>query len=168
MRINVDLCEELGVTIYSFPMKFHPISDPDYFRNRDYIGKHWNRKFIRAIQAILNSTKGKVGRGVAFFEEAFGRNIDEFHRLLWMPEAFIIFRRKYDADLCARMADKYTNYTDEDCDLANEWWRDFCALSEDQRAIIEPIIGLNKFDEGDYQCDDPQILHVLEYYKIKH
>ena len=47
MRINVDLCEELGVTIYSFPMKYHPISDPKYFRNRDYIGKYWNRKFIR-------------------------------------------------------------------------------------------------------------------------
>ena len=167
LRINVDLCEELGVTIYSFPMKFHPISDPEYFRNRDYIGKHWYRKFIRAIQAILNSTKGKVGRGVAFFEEAFGRNIDEFHRLLWMPEAFIIFRRKYDADLRARMSDKYTNYTDEDCDLANEWWKDFCALSEEQRKEAEAIISLNRFDDGDYTCDDPAVLKVLEYYKIK-
>ena len=168
MRINVDLCEELGVTIYSFPMKFHPISDPEYFRNRDYIGRHWNRKFIRAIQAVLNSTKGKVGRGTAFFEEAFGRNIDEFHRLLWMPETFIIFRRKYDADLRSRLAGKYTNYTEEDCDLANEWWRDFCALSEEQRKTAETIIGRNKFEDGDYDCDDKAILHVLEYYKIRH
>jgi hypothetical protein len=67
MKINVDLCEELGVTVYSFPMKYHPIDDPKYFRNRDYIGKHWNRKFIRAIQAVLNATKGKIGRGKSFF-----------------------------------------------------------------------------------------------------
>ena len=64
MRLNVDLCEELGVTIYSFPMKYHPISDPAYFKNRDYLGERWNRKFIRAVQAVLNSTKGKIGKGV--------------------------------------------------------------------------------------------------------
>lgn len=166
LRINVDLCEKLNVTIYSFPMKFHPISDPEYFRNRDYIGKHWNRKFIRAIQAILNSTKGKVGRGVSFFEEAFGRNIDEFYRLLWMPETFIIFRRRYDADLRQRMADKYTDYSDQDCDKANDWWRDFCALSEEQRQVAKKIISNNRFGDGDYSCSDPCILHVLEYYKI--
>lgn len=167
MRINVDLCEELDVKIYSFPMKFHPIFDPEYFRNRDYIGTHWNRKFIRAIQAILNSTKGKVGRGVSFFEEAFGRNIEEFHRLLWMPETFIIFRRKYDADLRKRMAERYTERTEEDCDKANEWWNDFCSLNQEQRKIAESIISKNRFGEGDYVCDDPQILHVLEYYKIR-
>jgi hypothetical protein len=69
MKINVDLCDELGVTIYSFPMKYHPIDDPDYSQNRDYIGKHWNRKFIRTVQAVLNSTKGKIGRGKSFFKE---------------------------------------------------------------------------------------------------
>lgn len=40
MRINVDLCEELDVTIYSFPMKYHPIDDPDFYDNRDYIGEY--------------------------------------------------------------------------------------------------------------------------------
>lgn len=167
MRINVDLCEELDVTIYSFPMKYHPISDPEYFRNRDYIGTHWNRKFIRTIQAVLNSTKGKIGRGIEFFEEAFGRDIEEFHRLLWMPETFIIFRRKYDARLRARLADKYTDYTEKDCDLANEWWNDFCALSPEQKEQAKSIISKNKFSDGEYVCDDLQVLRVLEYYKIK-
>ena len=92
MRINVELCEKLGVTIYSFPMKYHPISDPTFFRNRDYLGKHWNRKFIRAVQAVLNSTKGKIGKGIDFFEEAFGRDLEEFYKILWMPETFIIYR----------------------------------------------------------------------------
>ena len=64
LRLNVDLCEELGASIYSFPMKYHPIEDPDYFSNRDYIGKHWNRKFIRTIQAVLNSTNPSDNRPV--------------------------------------------------------------------------------------------------------
>lgn len=55
------------LTLTSFPMKYHPIEDPNHFSNRDYIGEKWNRKFIRTIQAVLNSTKGKVGKGYSFF-----------------------------------------------------------------------------------------------------
>ena len=164
--MNVDLCEELGASIYSFPMKYHPIEDPEYFSNRDYIGKHWNRKFIRAIQAVLNSTKGKVGPGVEFFEEAFGRDIREYQKLLWMPETFIIFRRKYDANLRNRLADKYTDFSEEDNNLANEWWADFCALPTDKLDIAKGIISKNQFKEGDYECDDSDVIKVLNYYSI--
>ena len=97
LKINVDLCDELNVNIYSFPMKYHPIrkgknDDIDYSHNRDYIGRHWNRKYIRAIQAILNSTKGKIGKGKSFFCEAFGNSEEEFMLLLEMPETFILYR----------------------------------------------------------------------------
>lgn len=166
MRINVDLCAELGVTIYSFPMKYHPISDPEYYNNRDFIGEHWNRKFIRAIQAVLNSTKGKVGPSVEFFEEAFGRDVQEYQKLLWMPETFIIFRRKYDANLRNRLADKYTDFSEEDNNLANEWWADFCALPTDKLDIAKKIISKNRFKEGDYECDDYDVMKVLSYYSI--
>ena len=166
MRINVDLCEELGVTIYSFPMKYHPINDPEYFKNRDYLGKHWNRKFIRAVQAVLNSTKGKIGKGIEFFEEAFGRDLDEFYKILWMPETFIIYRRKYDKKLRERLADRYKNHSSEDCDLANEWWTKFCSLPAEKLEIAKSIISLNKFKEGDYDCTDKEILDVLSYYSI--
>lgn len=98
LRINVELCDKLNINIYSFPMKYHPIKkgaeseDMDFSHNRDYIGKHWNRKYIRAIQAILNSTKGKVGKGQSFFLKAFGETEDEFLELLEMPETFILYR----------------------------------------------------------------------------
>ena len=166
LRMNVDLCEELGASIYSFPMKYHPINDKEFFMNRDYIGKHWNRKFIRAVQAVLNSTKGKIGRGVDFFEEAFGRDVDEFMKILWMPETFIIYRRKYDETLRNRLAGKYDNYAGNDCNLANEWWEKFCARSPAQCETAKAIIANNRFDDGDYECSDPQILEVLGYYKI--
>lgn len=150
MKINVDLCEELGATIYSFPMKYHPIDDPAFFRNRDYIGLHWNRKFIRAIQAVLNATKGKIGRGKSYFEEAFGKDIDEFNKILWMPEAFIIHRFKYKDN------------------LTEDWWRKFTALNEEQLIAVKTIISTNKFLDGDIgHCSDIAVLDVLKFYKIQ-
>jgi hypothetical protein len=98
LLINVKLCDELNVNIYSFPMKYHPIrkgnedSEIDFSHNRDYIGTNWNRKYIRAVQAILNSTKGKVGKGLNFFYKAFGNTEEEFCELLEMPETFILYR----------------------------------------------------------------------------
>lgn len=166
LRLNVDLCEELDASIYSFPMKYHPINDKAFFKNRDYIGKYWNRKFIRAVQAVLNSTKGKIGRGVDFFEEAFGRDVNEFRKILWMPETFIIYRRIYDADLRARLAERYTTVTEHDCDLANEWWGKFKALTPEKLEEAKSIIALNKFKNGDFECNDPDVLDLLSYYQI--
>jgi hypothetical protein len=31
LEMNVKLCEELDASIYSFPMKYHPINDPEFF-----------------------------------------------------------------------------------------------------------------------------------------
>ena len=72
-------------------MKYHPLYGENS-HDRNYIGVHWNRKYIRAIQAILNSTKGKVGKGVEFFGEAFGHTEKEYLELLEMPETFILYR----------------------------------------------------------------------------
>jgi hypothetical protein len=148
MKINVDLCDELGVKIYSFPMKYHPIDDPEYFQNRDYIGVHWNRKFIRSVQAVLNATKGKIGQGRSFFEEAFGKDIHEFHKILWMPEEFIIHRFKYKDNLTV------------------EWWERFSRLDANQLEQLKEIVAMNGFGEntgtGDAAIDD-----VLKYYQVR-
>lgn len=150
LKLNVDLCEELGVSIYSFPMKYHPIEDPAYFSNRDYIGEKWKRKYIRTIQAILNSTKGKVGKGKEFFEKAFGKNDEEFKKLLIMPEAMIIYRFYF-----------------EEIGLTDEWWNHYVSLTDTQKALIDPIIWSNNFDEYEGTITDIQCLKVLSYYKIK-
>lgn len=165
LRMNVDLCEELGASIYSFPMKYHPINDKEFFKNRDYIGKHWNRKFIRAVQAVLNSTKGKIGKGVEFFEEAFGKDVEEFMKILWMPETFIIYRRMYDETLRKRLAERYKNHSPNDCNLANEWWEKFNNLSKEKQEKAKAIIALNKFREGEYVCNDEEVEEILKYYK---
>lgn len=150
LKMNVELCEELKVNIYSFPMKFHPIDDSEYFRNRDYIGKNWNRKFIRAIQAILNSTKGKIGKGKSFFEEAFGKNEQEFEKLLYMPEALIIYRNHF-----------------KDNGITEKWWQNFSDLSFEEKNIAKNIIHENNFINLNEKTNNHKILEVLEYYNIK-
>lgn len=149
LKLNINLCEELDVSIYSFPMKYHPIQDPEYFRNRTFIGKHWNRKFIRSIQAILNSTKGKVGRGKKFFEKAFGRDENEYEKLLYMPEVMIIYRFYY-----------------EENGTTDAWWNAFSSLVPEKMEFIKPIIHGNVFNDIYSLTLDIDILNVLEYYTI--
>lgn len=150
IKMNVDLCEELNIRIYSFPMKYHPIQDPNYFRNRTYIGSHWNRKYVRSIQAILNSTKGKVGKGKNFFEEAFGSTEEEFKKLLYMPEAMIIYRMHY----------KHNGTTEK-------WWQDFNSLNLEKLERLKEIIHINDFTNISKLSKDKDILRVLEYYSIR-
>ena len=147
LRINVDLCERLDVSIYSFPMKYHPIRGGNS-HDRDYIGEYWNRKYIRAVQAILNATKGKIGRGVSFFEKAFGKTEDEYMELLIMPETFLIFRFFFE----------YIGYT-------QEWRAAFQDLNENKRNEILPIIYKNEFNHIESLTEKPRLLNVLSYYK---
>lgn len=138
LKINVELCEELGVNIYSFPMKYHPLHGENS-HDRDYIGVHWNRKYIRAIQAILNSTKGKVGKGVEFFGEAFGHSEEEYYELLEMPETFILYRF-------------FFKWLDEKNGRGTEHWRALwqkcrTKLTETEWKDVLSIIHTNVFNE---------------------
>jgi len=152
MKKNVDLCDELGISIYSFPMKYHPIQDPKYFRDRTYLGEHWNRKFIRSVQAILNSTKGKIGKGKSFFEEAFGKDEAGFKERMYMPEAMIIYRLYYKSN-----------------GLEPEWWEEFkrvSSISSEKKLLLEEIIGANDFSNIEHLTSDYDVLKVLRYYTI--
>ena len=148
LKMNAELCEELDVSIYSFPMKYHPIDNEEYFMNRDYIGKYWNRKFIRAVQAVLNSTKGCIGRGLTFFYEAFGIDLQRFWTIMWMPESLIVYRMKF----------KET--------LAKEWESLFWSLPEDKLKTAQAIISENRFAGIDLSQFDDEIQAVLRYYTI--
>lgn len=147
LRVNVDLCETLDVSIYSFPMKYHPIRD-EHSHDRDYIGEHWNRKYIRAIQAILNATKGKIGRGVSFFEKAFGRNEEEYKELLIMPETFLLFRFFFE----------HLGYT-------QQWREAMSELTDAEREELYPIIFKNDFNHIDELTENEKFRHILKFYK---
>lgn len=175
LRLNVNLCEELGVSIYSFPMKYHPIDDPAYFDNRNFTGKSWSRKFIRAIQAVLNSTHGKIGRGKNFFEAAFGKNLTQFHEILIMPEAFIIERYKYDRKAYERYLANGGNKNDKLTveviekfgDMTAKWRNAYFALTAKQKRQANPIIENNIFTDEAIGDVDSTVREVLQYYRIK-
>lgn len=175
LQLNVMLCERLDVSIYSFPMKYHPIDDPTYFDNRNFTGKSWNRKYIRAVQAVLNSTHGKIGRGKSFFEAAFGKNIEQYHEILIMPEAFIIERYKYDHEAYERYiangGKKNKVLTDEVLakygDMTDKWRKAYNVLELGQRQQANLIIWNNNFTDEAMSNVDSSVRNVLQYYRIK-
>ncbi len=175
LKVNVDLCDKLEISIYSFPMKFHPIRKTDdmgedFSHNRDYIGVHWNRKYIRAIQAILNSTKGKIGKGTSFFKKAFGENLEEYHKLLEMPETMIIYRYFFEwlgsekgiAASVRKLGHSLEHFS------VQSWWQCFTDCKNNIPAKewerVEAIIHKNEFDKID-GFSDPMIIRLLSYYK---
>lgn len=103
LRINLLLNQELGILIYSFPMKYVPLDAKD----RSFIGKHWNRQLLRGVQCILLATRGLVGTDLDFFEAAFGASPEEFIEIAMMPEDYIIHRNKHRLDGAAEWRESY-------------------------------------------------------------
>jgi len=144
LEINILLAEELDINIYSFPMKFHPINGEQHL-NRNYLGKNWNRKYIRAVQTILNSTKGKIGRGKTFFYKAFGRNLTEFEKILLMPETYILYRFFF-----------------EDYGYTEKWWNEFKAFNVSDKTKIIEIIKNNEFKEFEKSRLNASIIEFIQ------
>lgn len=120
LKINVDLHKELKSNVFSFPMKFIPLYGYESL-NRKYIGKHWNRKYLRAVQCVLNVTKGIGMPGTTFFERAFGKNLEEYFEILMMPEPFILWRNFYDSKgLTDKWRYQLKNLTAQQLDEANK------------------------------------------------
>jgi len=92
MALNVRLNEELGVRIWSFPMRFQPTNLPD----RSHIGEHWSRYQLRSLQLILQATHGVVSGAPAFFKRAFGESSEAFEELLLRPQHYIFNREWYE------------------------------------------------------------------------
>ena len=92
MRLNIDLNEELGVRIWSFPMRYQPVN----LKDRSHVGKNWNRYQLRSFQIMLQATHGIVSGNPAFFRRAYGQDRDEFQRLLSLPHAFLFNRDHFE------------------------------------------------------------------------
>ena len=146
LRINIKLNEELGIQIFSFPMKYSPIDRTD----RNYIGSKWTKKELRAISAILQVTKGVVAAGSSFFDKAFGHNLDEFHELLAMPRELIMFRSFF-----------------ENNGTTNKWKKLYCQLSDTQKVKLLEITSLT-VAELRRSVWPEDLKEILEFYLIKH
>jgi len=90
LRINIELNAELGLSIFSFPMRYIPLDAKD----RRYVSPKWNSTQLRGVQCILHATRGVVGPRKPFFERAFGKTAEEFRYIIEQPEELIFHREK--------------------------------------------------------------------------
>lgn len=147
LKINVELRDELGINIFSFPMKYIPVFELD----REYLGKYWYKKFTRAIQAVLLVKKGIVSTNRSFFEKAFGKTIDEYHEILMMPEDFIIYRFHFEKE-----------------GLAFEWLENYRALSISEKNLLLQTVKTNKVQLVNGVNYSQKLNKVLSYYEIEY
>lgn len=92
LELNIALNEELGVRIWSFPMRYQPVT----LKDRSHVGKNWNRYYLRSFQIMLQATRGIVSGNAPFFRRAYGEDREDFRRLLSYPHGFIFRREHYE------------------------------------------------------------------------
>ncbi len=144
LNINQNLNRELNIKIYSFPMKFVPMSGEDA-KNRSFVGPNWSPKYLRAIQCILNVTRtGVVMDRPAFFEEAFGHTLEEYFEILMLPETYILHRNHF-----------------KENGIRNKWRNQWQNLNSIERKEAESIIFFNKF----YSFEDSTSKAVVDFMK---
>jgi hypothetical protein len=103
MRLNVTLNEELGIRVWSFPMRFQPTDRAD----RGHVGKNWSRYQLRSMQIVLQATHGVVSGAPEYFKRAFGDTHDEFQQILLHPHDFTFNRDWYEKHDPAQQVHEY-------------------------------------------------------------
>nr|VFK77762.1 MAG: Radical SAM superfamily enzyme YgiQ, UPF0313 family [Candidatus Kentron sp. SD] len=111
LQVNVELSRELDIRVSGFPMRYIPITDT----KRGFVSSQWKWRQLRGIQCVLQATHGLVSPNPAFIAAAFGKDIEDFSRILAMPDRYIVYREHYKNN------------------GADEWWREYRRLSESAR-----------------------------------
>lgn len=149
MRLNVSLNEELGIRIFSFPMRFQPTDLP----NRSHIGEGWNRYYLRSMQIVLQATHGIVSGSPHFFKRAFGDTYTDFEDILIRPQHYI-FNREWYEHLGGR--NEFEDYKSQ-----------LGRLTAAQR--LELVSQLSSVDPRGFRdlaksCDDKRVSKLLHFY----
>lgn len=103
MKLNIELNEKLGIRIWSFPMRYQPVT----LKDRSHIGEKWNRYYLRSFQIMLQATHGVVSGSPDFFQHAYGDNSEEFLRLLSYPHGMIFHREHYESGSGREIREEY-------------------------------------------------------------
>lgn len=108
MSLNIELNQELQIRIWSFPMRYQPVT----LKDRSHVGPNWTRYQLRSFQIMLQASRGVVTGNPEFFHYAFGENQQEFLQLLSMPHAFIFHRSHYQDGAGRPVREEYTSLRD--------------------------------------------------------
>ena len=159
MNLNIALNEEMNIRIWSFPMRYQPVT----LKERSHVGKNWNRYYLRSFQIMLQATRGLVSGNPAFFRRAYGEDRIAFERLLSQPHAFIFHREHYEYGNGRPILDEY------------EASRRRLSKSQEQdliRYLAGPSTTAPGLPRGHYRklsCDstvDPAIRSVLHFHTL--
>lgn len=152
LRINIDInsrYKKEGIKIYSFPMKYIPLNN----KNRSHIDSNWSWYFLRTIQRITKVVLGVVMPGEDFFYRAFGHDVTEFKRILYMPEKILLYRGR----------------VPQGSEI--EWTKQFEALTNNERAELLSIINNNTRANllgAIRKTNDHKLKKILDYYLPDH
>lgn len=148
LYLNVSFCEDNAniKSLFSFPMKYASIEHTD----RSYVGQHWNKKYLKSMNVILNVTSGVVAKEKDFFVRAFGKNENEYLEILAMPFDFIRHREYF-----------------EKTGLIESWLNEYRQLSPEE---IDELLSI--LSDADKEKDVPNSVHsdglknILSYYGV--
>nr|VFJ44605.1 MAG: hypothetical protein BECKFW1821A_GA0114235_100738 [Candidatus Kentron sp. FW]VFJ54205.1 MAG: hypothetical protein BECKFW1821B_GA0114236_101729 [Candidatus Kentron sp. FW] len=122
LQINAQLSRELDIRVSGFPMRYIPITGT----KRDHVSPKWKWRWLRGIQCVLHATHGLVSPKPSFIAAAFGEDIEDFYRILAMPDRYIVYREHY----------KHNG--------ADDWWREYRQLSaSEQHEFLDLLARLN-------------------------
>ena len=173
MRVSMDFCDELNdkyghdgrVHIFSFPMKYIPLNATD----RSFVGTHWNKKYLRAVQRMLIPTQGKGVSTRSFFEADFGNSPEMFIRNLAMPEDLLGLRGHFverkDDDKDTRKK-RYIQW-EANHSRIDEWTRLYLSLGKDCSSYIE-LIKNNNFSMDNYLTIADPTLRRMFIHNLSH
>jgi hypothetical protein len=150
MRLNVSLNEELGIRIWSFPMRFQPTDLP----NRSHVGERWSRYQLRSMQLLLQATHGVVSGAPMFFKRAFGDSHQDFEDILLRPHHFIFNRDWYEHLIGKAEFEEFTSV--------------FRQLSaSDKLELIDLLSSVEPRDIGSLpkRASKSQLRSILHFYK---
>lgn len=147
LHINIEFAKNHeGISLFSFPMKYASIKHTD----RKYVGEWWHKKYLRAMNIILNVTSGVVAKEADFFLRAFGYDKEEFKEILVMPDEFIRFRDFF-----------------EKVGLTQQWRKSYHTLSEEEKKqvveVLDRIVNEPEVLDSDY---GNKINAILPYYRL--
>lgn len=173
MKISMDFCDELNtnygndgrVHIFSFPMKYIPLNATD----RSFVGTHWNKKYLRAVQRMLIPTQGKGVSTRSFFEADFGESVEEFIENLAMPEDLLALRGHFVERANESKEDRKKRYAQWEVNHAriDEWTRLYRSLGEDYMSYVE-LIKDNDFSMSNYERATTPTLRKMFIYNLSY
>ncbi|MCL2301502.1 MAG: radical SAM protein [Firmicutes bacterium] len=173
MKISMDFCDELNekyggdgrVHIFSFPMKYVPLSATD----RSFIGTHWNKKYLRAVQRMLIPTQGKGVSTRSFFEADFGTTAEQFIENLAMPEDLLGFRGHFAERQNESREDKKKRFAQWEINhsLIDEWTRLYRYLGDEYTSYVE-LVKNNDFSMENYRRANTPTLRKMFIYNLSY